>query len=293
MFSKIIDWPRISIVTPSYNQGKYIEETILSILNQNYPNLEYIIIDGGSDDETLSIINKYNDRLSYWISERDKGQADAINKGLKLCTGQIFNWINSDDLLAEGALKNIAINFIQNPGAKVIAGGCAIIIGKEIVEYEYNKQDLTFKGLISERSNFQQPSQWLNLNVIDCKINSNLHYSFDWDLLLRLNLNENDIFHTNKLLAYFRHHQESKTSLYELKFKEEKIQSVKDFRKTHLNKFLTLYLYEIKFLAYVETVKQIQKKLGLFPLLLRHPSFLFSRFYISSLIKSTFRNPLY
>lgn len=293
MSGKIIDWPRISIVTPSYNQGKYIEETILSILNQNYPNLEYIIIDGGSDDETLSIINKYNDRLSYWISERDKGQADAINKGLKLCTGQIFNWINSDDLLAEGALKNIAINFIQNPDAKVIAGGCAIIISKEIVEYEYNKQDLTFKGLISERSNFQQPSQWLNLNVLDCKINSSLHYSFDWDLLLRLNLKENDIFYTNKLLAYFRHHQESKTSLYELKFKEEKIQSVKDFRKTHLNKFLSLYLYEIKFLAYVETVKQIQKKSGLFSLLLRHPSFLFSRFYISSLIKSTFRNPLY
>ena len=88
------DWPRISIVTPSYNQGQYIEETIRSILLQGYPNLEYIIIDAGSTDQTVEIIKKYEMFLSYWVSESDNGQAHAINKGLSLCTGEIFNWIN-------------------------------------------------------------------------------------------------------------------------------------------------------------------------------------------------------
>ena len=89
-------WPKISIVTPSFNQGKYIEETIRSVLLQNYPNLEYIIIDGGSTDETVSIIKKYEGRIKFWLSEKDKGQGNAINKGLKYCTGEIFNWIISE-----------------------------------------------------------------------------------------------------------------------------------------------------------------------------------------------------
>jgi glycosyltransferase involved in cell wall biosynthesis len=293
MYSKIIDWPRISIVTPSYNQGKYIEETILSILDQNYPNLEYIVIDGGSTDNSVEIIKKYELQLTYWVSEPDKGQADAINKGLAICTGDIFNWINSDDLLAVNALNFIAEQYLKNNHLKVFAGGCGIIKDGIILSNVYNKQDLTFEGLIKEKSNFQQPSQWLNLTTIDCKINANLHYSFDWDLFLRLNLKEKEIFYTNTFLAYFRHHSESKTSLFELKFKEEKIQSVKEFRKTHLKKFFILYFYEIRLHAYVETVKRNQKGLGLFPLLLKHPDFLFSRFYISSLIKSLFKPPAY
>ncbi len=100
--------PRISIVTPSYNQGQYIEQTILSVINQNYPNLEYIVIDGGSTDDTVSILKKYSDKLTYWVSEKDSGQSHAINKGLKFCTGDVFNWLNSDDFLQPGALAHIA-----------------------------------------------------------------------------------------------------------------------------------------------------------------------------------------
>lgn len=99
-------WPKISIVTPSFNQGQYIEETIRSILLQGYPNLEYIVIDGGSTDGAVDVIRKYEKWLTYWVSEPDKGQADAINKGLERCTGEIFNWINSDDIL----LPNVAFN---------------------------------------------------------------------------------------------------------------------------------------------------------------------------------------
>jgi len=100
--------PKISIVTPSYNQGKFIRDTILSVLEQDYPNLEYIIIDGGSSDNSLNIIKQYEEKLFYWVSEPDNGQAHAINKGFSHATGEIFMWLNSDDILLNGSLNAIA-----------------------------------------------------------------------------------------------------------------------------------------------------------------------------------------
>ena len=113
VYDSSIQWPRITIVTPTYNQGQFIEETIRSILLQNYPNLEYIIMDGGSTDDTVEIIKKYEPWISYWVSEKDKGQSDAINKGSARATGEIFNWINSDDCLTKGALKLVAGRFLD------------------------------------------------------------------------------------------------------------------------------------------------------------------------------------
>lgn len=98
------EWPRISIVTPNYNYGQFIEETIRSVLLQGYPNLEYIVIDGGSTDDSVEIIKKYEPWLSYWVSEKDRGQANAINKGISIATGEWFNWLNSDDILLNNAL---------------------------------------------------------------------------------------------------------------------------------------------------------------------------------------------
>lgn len=122
VYTAEIQWPRISIVTPSYNHGLYIEETIRSILLQNYPNLEFIIIDGGSTDNTVEIIKKYEQWLTYWVSEKDRGQTHAINKGLLKCTGEIFNWINSDDLLAKNSLYKLAKVFLENNKPDVICG---------------------------------------------------------------------------------------------------------------------------------------------------------------------------
>src|SRR4051812_48252088 len=99
--------PKISIVTPTLNQGNFIEETILSVIGQNYPNLEYIILDGGSTDNTIEIIKKYEKHLAYWSSEPDKGQSDAINKGFKIATGDILGWINSDDYYMPGIFNHI------------------------------------------------------------------------------------------------------------------------------------------------------------------------------------------
>jgi glycosyltransferase involved in cell wall biosynthesis len=119
------DWPKISIVTPSFNQGQFIEETIRSILLQNYPNLEFIIIDGGSTDETVDIIKKYSPWITHWTSEKDRGQSDAINKGAALCTGEIFNWINSDDCLSRNALHTLATVFRDQ--SKLCCCGRALI----------------------------------------------------------------------------------------------------------------------------------------------------------------------
>jgi GT2 family glycosyltransferase len=113
----MIDLPKISIVTPSFNQGKFLEKTILSVLEQGYPNLEYIIIDGGSTDNSVEIIRKYENRLAYWVSEPDCGQSNAINKGFERATGEILGWLNSDDWYHPGALKAVAEVFRVHPNA--------------------------------------------------------------------------------------------------------------------------------------------------------------------------------
>jgi glycosyltransferase involved in cell wall biosynthesis len=117
-----MDYPRISIVTPSYNQAKYLPETIESILRQDYPNLEYIIIDGGSTDGSVEVIRRYEAHLAYWVSEKDSGQSEAINKGFGRASGVLFNWINSDDVLFPGALQRIARAFLNHPDAAMVVG---------------------------------------------------------------------------------------------------------------------------------------------------------------------------
>src|SRR5580700_341038 len=122
-----MDLPKISIITPSYNQGQFIEETILSILNQNYPNLEYLIIDGKSTDSTIEIIKKYEQKIFYWVSEKDSGQSEAINKGFQKATGEIVCWLNSDDILMPNALNEVAAQFIKNKELILLNGQTVLI----------------------------------------------------------------------------------------------------------------------------------------------------------------------
>ena len=115
-------WPKISIITPSYNQGKYLEQTILSVISQNYPNYEYLIIDGKSTDNSVEIIKKHEKHLSFWVSEKDNGQSHALNKGFKLATGDIFCWINSDDFFYPGIFNKMASEFLNNSDVFFIHG---------------------------------------------------------------------------------------------------------------------------------------------------------------------------
>ena len=114
-----MNYPKISVITPSYNQAQFLERTIKSIIEQDYPNLEYIVCDGGSNDGSVEIIKKYKDKITWWCSEKDKGQSDAINKGFKRATGDIVCWINSDDVLLKGALMEYARMYNENPECSV------------------------------------------------------------------------------------------------------------------------------------------------------------------------------
>src|ERR1051325_5733493 len=117
-------WPRISVITPSYNQAQFLEQTIRSVLLQGYPNLEYIIIDGHSSDGSAEIIKRYEQHLAFWVSEPDRGQSHAINKGLTMATGQIMCWLNSDDYYLPGTLETVATALADGTGAFAVVGHC-------------------------------------------------------------------------------------------------------------------------------------------------------------------------
>jgi glycosyltransferase involved in cell wall biosynthesis len=117
-----LGWPKISVVTPSFNQGQYIEATIRSVLEQDYPNLEYIIMDGGSTDNTVEVIEKYSEHLAYWVSEPDEGQTDALIKGFDRASGDIFCWLCSDDLFENRTLREVAEVFGEHPDWQVVYG---------------------------------------------------------------------------------------------------------------------------------------------------------------------------
>jgi len=205
--------PKISIVTPSFNQGQYIEETIQSVLDQNYPNLEYIIMDGGSTDNSVEIIKKYEKQLTYWESQKDRGQAHAINKGLALCTGDIFNWLNSDDYLAPGALEAIAKAF-EDPKVNAVAGQTIYFEGERFQKPE-QLNNLEAKKLIGWAKGvvFIQPGLWMKRShFIDCGgVDEQFHYAFDWDLIIRYLYLFPNVAYIQKPLVYFRLHEASKT----------------------------------------------------------------------------------
>lgn len=125
------DLPSISIVTPSYNQGQYLEETICSVIDQGYPNLEYLVIDGGSDDNSVDVLRRYDDRITYWVSEPDEGMYDAINKGFSQSTGEIMAWINSDDIYTPWAFKSVANIFASLPQVQWITTCFPITWGED------------------------------------------------------------------------------------------------------------------------------------------------------------------
>jgi glycosyltransferase involved in cell wall biosynthesis len=209
-------WPRISIVTPSYNQAQFIEETIRSVLLQGYPDLEYIIIDGSSSDQSVKIIKRYETWLAYWVSERDEGQSHAINKGLERCKGQIFNWINSDDILAPNALVTIAPLFEDHDA---VAGA--------VVNFDDAGHRETIRNLIrgSSGKSFHQPGFWLKRQNIEfCGgLDESFHFAFDWDLAMRYLACFPSVCHTDHVLAFFRLHGCSKTVSKPTKFYEEEL----------------------------------------------------------------------
>jgi glycosyltransferase involved in cell wall biosynthesis len=201
-------YPKISVITPSYNQGQFIEETILSVIGQNYPDLEYIIIDGASSDATLDVIRKYQKNIDIIISEKDLGQSNAINKGFKLATGEIICWLNSDDMFTSNALFSIADIYMDE--------GFDFLYGDGIKKYEYGlmkgrsklikigllkKDELTYRDPLQQPSTFWSRSALNKVGLLD----ESLHYAFDWDFFIRINKSFKFKYHAQALSIYRIH----------------------------------------------------------------------------------------
>lgn len=184
-----VTFPKISIVTPSFNQGKYLEKTILSVLEQDYPNIEYIIIDGGSTDNSVEIIRKYEKQLTYWVSEKDRGQSHAINKGFERATGEIFGWLNSDDWFHPGALQAVAEAFAANPDAGAVVGAGDMLYEETGNVLLVEPFPVTVESLYGSVDRYiSQPSCFFSHNAWrDCgPLDEDLHLAMDLDLWLRI-----------------------------------------------------------------------------------------------------------
>lgn len=203
-------WPRVTIVTPSFNQAQFLEETIRSVLLQGYPNLEYIIIDGGSTDGSVEIIRKYAPWLKYWISESDRGQSHAINKGFARATGKIVNWLNSDDLYLRGALIPAVKTLIGNPQAGIAYGRVIVFDNVQVVKvtpavplgFKY----LLLAGTICQPGAFIRTAALQDVGGLD----EDLHYCFDYDLYLRVSAKW-QVLHFDEVVAGYRLWSQSKT----------------------------------------------------------------------------------
>jgi glycosyltransferase involved in cell wall biosynthesis len=204
--------PLVSIVTPSYNQAHFLEETIQSILSQDYPNLEYIIVDGGSTDGSLDMINRYASRLAWWVSEPDQGQTDAINKGFSHAHGDILAWLNSDDTYLPGAISEAVTFTLAHPQATMIYGDANLVDehGKIIGRFPARQTDLPklLRGSvhIPQQASFFRASFWKQVGLLD----PDFQFAMDYDLWVRL-AKLGPLLYTPRLWANFRLHGAGKS----------------------------------------------------------------------------------
>jgi glycosyltransferase involved in cell wall biosynthesis len=204
--------PLVSIITPSFNQARFLEETMLSVLNQDYPNLEYLVVDGGSQDGSLEIIQKYAHRLTWWVSEKDRGQTDAINKGFGRAKGEILAWLNSDDTYQPGAIAQAVAYLQAHPEAGMVYGDANLIDqqGKLIGKFPARQTD--YKRLrqgfvhIPQQAAFFRSSLWRQVGPLD----PSFYFAMDYDLWVRL-ARLAPLHYQPKCWANFRLHDSGKS----------------------------------------------------------------------------------
>jgi glycosyltransferase involved in cell wall biosynthesis len=208
--------PKVSIVTPSYNQAEFLEETILSVQAQDYPNIEHIIIDGGSDDGSVEVIKKYEDSLAYWVSEDDDGQSDAINKGFRKATGDIVAWLNSDDLYFPHAVSTAVKHFQNNANLGLFYADCVFIDAHgDFIRYFTEREEfdldrlLSFSDFIMQPTTFFSREKLFEVGLLD----EDRHFTMDWDLWCRLAKHDNcDVEFEAEVIAANREYAAAKTS---------------------------------------------------------------------------------
>jgi len=230
-FDKSVLFPKLSIVVPSYNQANYLEETLLSIIHQNYPNLELIVIDGNSTDHSIEIIKKYEQYISYWVSEQDRGQSHAINKGFERATGEWLAWMNSDDCYLEGALHQVFTK-LQHESSDFIFGYCSV--GGSLDTAKVYLDQLNLRNHLSDILKFFYhikyiiPSQsvFVRRTLVEKVglLNENFHYCMDLDWYARMYLANARILECPIIYSFFRINLETKTGSQYLKMQKEAIE---------------------------------------------------------------------
>ena len=287
-------WPRISIVTPSYNQGRSIEETIRSVLLQGYPDLEYFIMDGGSADGTVETIRKYSSWLTSWSSEPDRGQAHAINKGYRLATGDIFQWINSDDILCHEIARRIA-HAVPANGILATSG---VIFGNGGEQIARNR-NLTLDAGLRHRAtvDFFQPGIWLSREAaaVCFPLDEKFHYAFDVLMIILCLAARVPILYSDIQSVRFRVHPASKSSTSrDLFFTEGQaiiLKLLKDPRCAEIRPLLMEKLRRIEWREELEAVTRDKGKWHILKSLmsvLSDPRVRLNRFSVSRLVRMLF-----
>ena len=205
--------PLVTIITPSFNQVPYIAATIDSVLSQDYPHIEYIIVDGGSTDGSVDIIKSYADQLAWWVSEKDKGQTDAINKGFARANGQILAWLNSDDTYEAGAISSAVDFLMKNPKVGLVYGDCNFIDENGLKFGEFNAAQTNFKKLqqgyvhIPQQASFWRAELWEKVAPLD----DSFFFAMDYDLWTRLAKISELRYLPGETWANFRLHSDAKS----------------------------------------------------------------------------------
>jgi glycosyltransferase involved in cell wall biosynthesis len=269
--------PFISIVTPSYNQADFLVETIESVISQDYSHKEYLIIDGESSDGSADIIRRYEPSLAYWVSEPDKGQAHAINKGFALARGEILAWLNSDDFYYPGALTAVAETFAAHPEVDLVYGDFVYIDAQgQIIRSRRVFPNISYNMLLFH-DYLGQPAVFFRRSLLDRVglLDENLYYCLDWDLFLRMWRLKIGALHLPKILATYRlvasaksHAEDSPAYLREMHLVQQRHMNNR-FRSAGLNRLWYRWLFYCSFairawsvirddpLAYIRTYNRL------------------------------------
>jgi glycosyltransferase involved in cell wall biosynthesis len=209
----------VSIVTPSYNQSRFIEDTIQSVLSQGYPQIEYLVVDGASTDGTVDIIRRYEHKLAWWVSESDQGQTDAINKGFARATGEILAWLNSDDIYEPGAVSAAVSYLQQHPDVGMVYGDCKYINENGEVIGKFKSRQTSYRRIrrgynhIPQQTMFFRAGLWKQVGPLD----PSFHYAMDYDLWTRI-ARRSEIKYVPQTWAGFRLHTSGKTIMADDRF---------------------------------------------------------------------------
>jgi glycosyltransferase involved in cell wall biosynthesis len=255
------NFPSISVVIPSFNQGEFIEDTLLSVLGQKYPNLEIIVIDGGSTDNTVEVIEEYSSQVSYWHSKRDNGQADAINQGMRRSSGDILCWLNSDDMHLPGTLLDIGKRFCgRTDESNLIYGGavsidlsdgnlwCAALTGAP-----FEASTLTYFDFIVQPSAFWSRRLWER----NGELNTNYKYVLDWEWFIRASRIA-QFEYVPKFYSVYRYHSLHKTGSGNPERRKEILNIVRRFSS---NYWISLYTEVEKFYPRIRKKSQLLNSL--------------------------------